>query len=345
MDDRVFSGRLFPSGRITIGYVPRKKIAVDDTRYESDRGHYAFCKRSHWDYQEGIVNETVIREEKPPSLGLSSIPIHHKPERKRHGLNGISRRGRHKVLEGGTVMQERFGRKVGFYTLTCPYTEQELIYEYNKCFPEIQRRFFQEMKREYERKECKFYYVSVTEIQPERYQDSGVVALHLHYCAPCYIPGTYEFVVSSDRIRSIYARVLSAVVFPPESVAASLDSQVVRSSVSGYLAKYLSKGSDEIRVIADSAPGQIPSRWWSMAKPILKSIQSLTISLPQDVCASLIYTPVSTQELSAFLYYSKHIYIPSPTGERCVGLAAAAREPFASCLRPLTYQCMIDEIL
>lgn len=344
-DNRLFSGRLFPSGRITVGYVPKKKVIKSDKEYERTRQQVVYSERTHWDYEEGLVSEILVRVEKDSSLGLSDVSNYHKEPVRRHGLKGIPSSGRYRVLEGATLLQRRHGRRLGFYTLTCPYTEDEKVYEFNKCFSEIMRRYFQEIKREYDRRGVTFSYTAVYEIQPDRYTDTGVSVLHCHYVAPCYIPNTYQFVLSSDEIRSIFARVCGLVVAPLDNYGACLDSQVVKKSASGYLAKYLSKGGKILEVIADVAPGQLPSRWWSCSRNVLHAMRKLTLELPQHICETLMLDAQLIASPLPFLYYIRRIHISVPWGMESVGIAATATPQFAESLRPMTWEDLLYQLL
>lgn len=340
-----YRGRLHPSGRLTIGYIPKKKISVNDKRYEAERGEQTYYCREHWHYREGLVREVLLREEKPQSLGLSSVSFHHKDETKRHGLRGITRRGRHRILECTNLLERRYGKRLGFYTLTCPYTDPEMVYEFNKCFSEVLRRYFQELRREYARYNLKFAYTAVYEVQPQRFHDSGVFALHCHYVSPCYFPGTRTFVISADSLRAIWGRVVRGVVGGRVSVDASIDAQVVKKSASGYLAKYLSKGYKDISMVADVAPSQIPRRWWSVSKNLLKCLQKLTIELSAADCGELVGIATSTVLDCSLFYYCKIITCPSPMGDRIVGYAMAVKPELADALRPYEIFAHLDEEL
>lgn len=345
LDSRLFRGRLFPSGRITVGYVPKKKISKIDDEYERTRQQVTYFERRHWDYQEGLVTENLIREEKTSSLGLSDVPNYHKPAPRKHGLNGIPNSGRYRVLEGATLLQQRYGRRLGFYTLTCPYTDEEDIYEFNKCFPEIMRRLFQEIRRVYDRNNTPYSYVAAFEIQEERFNETGIPVLHVHWLSPCYRPNTWEFVISSDEIRSIYRRILCAVVSEVSSVDSALDSQVIKKTASGYIAKYLSKGGRILSAIADVCPGQLPSRWWSCSRNVLHALKKMTLELPQDLCEALMFDVRLIASPLPFLYYVRRIHISVPWGMEVVGIAATATSQFMESLRPMLWEDLLYEIL
>lgn len=340
-----YRGRLFPSGRITIGRIGKKKIIKSDIEYEANRPLVTYGTRSHWHYEHGLVREYYQREDRPQTLGLSDVQICHNDEKRVYGARGIGRQARNTILECATVLQTKYGRKLGFYTLTCPYSDERLIWEYNRCFSEIVRRFFQEVRREYKRKHIAYQYIAVFEVQPERFQSSGIPVLHLHWLSPCYVPGTWQFVLSADEIRSIYQRVLGSVVSPNADVSAALDAQVIHKSASGYLAKYLSKGGLYFGEDTDVIAQQCPRRWWSVSKSLLKAVKSATVELSQDLCSYLIYSDTATVQQSLSAYYCKSICINWNKQEMIVGLSMAVPNHIAQDLRPPNWKNNICEQL
>lgn len=306
----IFSGKLYPSGRVTVGKKPPQKLLTKDKEYESNRSHYTFGERRHWHYQEGLVIDSVVHETRAETLGLASVPnCHNLSKRGRYGLKGISGNGRKLVREGAALLERRYGRRLGFYTLTCPYTDVESIYLYNQNIAYIQRSFFQELKREYQRHKVPFSYVSVLEIQPERYSETGIPVLHIHYISPCYRPGTWDWVLTADAIRSLWSRVLRNTIGHEVSVGASIDASVVRSSAVGYISKYMSKGSQEVEWLACTCPNQLPSQWWSMTSNLRKAIKAYTIHLPEHECAFFMFLAVECPEDREYLRYCRPINI------------------------------------
>lgn len=316
-----YSGRLLPSGKVTVGRVPPKRIAVEDARYEVDRPKYEYYKKQHWHHEDGLVTEYVDTLVDGSELGLASVSNCHKEGKRRYGLRGISARGRTSVREGSYLLERRYGRRLGFYTLTCPYTDEISIYSYNQNINYIQRTYFQELKREYERKGCRWSYVSVIEIQTSRFHDTGTPVLHVHYIAPCYQPGGYEWIVEADTLRGIWKRCLYNVLGGNVAVGASVDSSVVRTSAVGYISKYMSKGSSETSFLAEVCPDQLPGQWWSMSQNVRKAIKAATIRLPQEVCESILYNPCTDQSSPIYLRYYKFVYIQIRGEEKLVGLS------------------------
>lgn len=284
-----FSGRIMPSGAVSVGSVPRKKILSDSLTYERNRSKGVYYLRCSYTYPDGYVKEPMYREEQPEELGLSIVQNCRSEDKKRYGLRGISAAGRSRVYEGAYLLQRRYGRRLGFYTLTCPFTDVRDIYLYNQNISYILRSYFEELKRVYNRLEIPFSYVAVLEYQDGRYQESGIPALHIHYVLPCYRPDRREFVLTADDLRSLWGRVVARVVCADVSVASSIDAQVVKTSASHYLAKYLGKGGATVEYLSTTCPDQVPGRWWSMSRNLRECIKKNTIVLSDALCRVFMY--------------------------------------------------------
>jgi hypothetical protein len=317
---RMASGVLLPSGKVRVGVVPLPSVPQSDKEYE--RNH----ARIETDYvsfraEEGYYrNYNIQREVDCQPLGLSAVPNYHTPQR-RHGLKGISASGREAVKESAYVLERRYGRRLGFYTLTCPYTDEESIYSYNKDIRYILRLYFQELKREYKRMGVPFSYVSVLEIQPERYTRDGIPVLHIHYLAPCYVPGTWSWVVAADAIRNLWGRVLEGVLGKRADMGASVDASVVRSSAVGYIAKYMSKGGSELDVLAQTCPDQLPSQWWSTSRNVRNAVKNITVRLPDAIAYHYVCGGGKDPEELLYLTYSRDIFIEWGGSPRFVGIS------------------------
>lgn len=283
-DNRTFGGYLYPSGKVSTFYRPRGKTSEKDKIYESTRAKFVCFRRSHWDADRGIVRETLVREEEPSTLGLSTPPNCHIQKMRKYGLRGISSKARTFVKESAYVLHRRYPRRLGFYTLTCPYTDEQSIYLYNQNINYIVRSYFQELKRAYEKQGCCWSYIAVIEIQTERYDNTGVPALHIHYISPCYVAGSTSFVLTSDEIRDIWRRVLGNTMGRRVDCSAAVDSQVIYKSAAGYIAKYLSKGTSCVSFLAVNCPDQLPSQWWSCSNNVRMATKMVIMPLPQRIC-------------------------------------------------------------
>ena len=306
------SGFLSADGRVSVGRVAQYTVSQKDNQYETDKGSIESYQLCHYEYGTGIVSERVVscHPSKTTPLGLSSVSNHQETlDKRRYGLRGITLNGMRRVRTGAFLLQRRYGRRLGFYTLTCPYTLATEIFSYNKVVPEITRRFFQECKILYEELGCTWSNVFVYEYQESRYEETGIPVLHVHYIAPCYYPGTTEFILSATELRYLWKRVCAQVMGIEADTSASVDAQVVKKSASGYLAKYLSKGGSVCKYLADTCPSQMPSQWWGMTRNVRAAIAATTTNLGEEIASEFFYGRTTDKDHPLYTPYLKFIDI------------------------------------
>jgi hypothetical protein len=164
--------------------------------------------------------------------------------------------------------------QIGFYTLTLPALSAEEIYLIAKDWSEIVRKFFQELRRIFERKGETPYFAYCTEIQMKRSKAVGVDCPHLHWVAPAYLHGTKQFIVSSSTLRNLWFRMLKPYISEEISFNATLDSQIIKKSVSRYLSKYLSKSNSKSSDVGSDDKYKVHiSAWWGMSKELREWIK------------------------------------------------------------------------
>lgn len=318
---RLATASLLPSGKVRAGWIPAPKLSGRDRAYEHQRIHTEDDYASYKSDLTGRYYCYRFSREVVPVLGLSAVPNYHKPLQT-HGLRGITSLGRENVKESAFLLERRYRKRLGFYTLTCPYTDAESIYSYNKNIAYILRSYFQELKREYDRAACTWSYVSVLEYQVARYDDTGFPVLHIHYIAPCYLPGKWAFVVDAEKIRSLWNIAVYNAVGKECDTSASVDSQVIRKSAAGYLAKYMSKGGDSFEFLAQNAPDQFPSQWWSTSRNVRKALKECTVVLPSQISQEILEGKAFDPGHPAYLQYHKYIYVRWNDIDICVGISA-----------------------
>lgn len=345
--DRRVSGFLSPSGRVSVGFLPKETLSKSEKQYERTRGKVDVIEQTC--YQSGILQKetkVVLTPAKLTPLGLSSVPNHQgdggvlgggsqqevlkrvsavrrqakraedlessyygENKRGRYGLKGISVNGMRRVREGCYLLQRKYHRRLGFYTLTCPYTVPELIWAFNEGIAEIARRFFQDCKKLYEAVDEVWSNVFVYEYQEERYEKTSTPVLHIHYVAPCYLSGTTEFVLSASEIRYLWMYAVAQVVGVEADTSPSVDATVVRTSAAGYISKYLSKGGKVVSYLSEHCQSQIPAQWWGMTNNVRKAIRKCTTPLPTEISEYLINGGGSDPSEPLYLPYRKYIYI------------------------------------
>lgn len=330
-----YSGTTYISGYTSIGYTPKKKPAIADVRYERDRDKYRFVKKKTWHHADGVRQEIVcqpIGKQAPPTRFIDAHKLSQALEqpKKRYGLKGISKAGRIKVREGAYLLHRMFPKKLGFYTLTCPYTEPSSIYEFNRNINIILRRYFEMIKRAIPCPSLHLY-VSVLEVQEQRYLEDKGFALHIHYVMPCYKPGTTQFLFTANELRAFWYRACNNCIGGEPDVMSAIDAVVVRKSASGYISKYMSKGGRLQSEVADVAPSQLPKQWWSMSALMRKVLQISILSLHPETAEYLFYNAERIDEHSCFTVHHM-CYATIHERDVCVGVAGYLTDEWKSAL-------------
>lgn len=315
-----YKGKLYPSGRVSIGYTPRKKISLPDAEYERCRSKYLFAKEVKYTYPDGFSERTVLMprtSEKARLVNHSDLSQAMEPAKRRYGLRGIQSYARRMVAEGCTLLDRAYNKRLGFYTLTCPYTDDTDVYEFNRCVSEILRQYFQILRRNLP-DGIKFTYVAVLEVQPKRYEDKGQFALHIHYVCPCYLPGTWQFIFDADQLRGFWQRACNNVVGGMPDTSAAIDAVVIKKSCAGYMSKYLSKGSGNVETIAEIAPDQLPKRWWSISSVLRKALAKAIVALPCETAEYLFNQSFSSDNADIWAYVHQ-VHATISQSDVCVG--------------------------
>ncbi len=283
------SARLYPNGEFGIGYVPREKKSIEEKRQERGivQGYQTFEEgRPHFlETGEILFDTTDMVTLVEPRLDitpeLSQPPL-------RYGLKGITGYGRRCVRNIGYLMQEEFGkRRLSMATLTIPSLPPVQMQCIAENWAKIQKKFFQECKRRYERLKLPWRYVAVTEIQPKRWVERQEVGLHLHFLFPSFrVYKRGMFSLPHEWARKTWKRIIENTlnhISPSGDEPAVIplpiyDCEPVRKDAVGYLAKYMSKGCDLIETVAEVAGDEyLPKQWWSADSVSKKKLKSSII--------------------------------------------------------------------
>jgi len=127
-------------------------------------------------------------------------------------------------------------------------------------------------------------------------------------------------------------RSCAAVVGIEVDTSAAVDAQLVKKTASGYLAKYLSKGSGTVDFIADIAPSQLPSQWWSMSAKVRRGISALTVQISQPLAEWWFEGNNFSEGEEYHLTYKRDIYIEWRGQSLRVGLSGQLDKRGASML-------------
>ncbi|MFN7662551.1 MAG: hypothetical protein ACK5PQ_02370 [Alphaproteobacteria bacterium] len=312
------SGRLYPNGEFTLGKVPPKIKTPKEEAY--DKAWEAQHDYVEWyEYKYGTRIKKVYRFLDPSLqekalLGLSPLTNSHKREsdpgdmeameaettgvkRKPRGRKGITGKGKRMTRNGAWLLQKAFGKKqLGFATVTLPSFPDDpvafllLVNDWS----ELVRQFFQQLTRYLRRSGFQARWVGVTEIQPKRLKERGEAAPHLHFVYHAH-NGDYRWFITANEMRRIWKQVLEACIKKWTDVeysvdtSAAIDTQSVKKDAGAYLAKYMSKGSDVIKLMEEKGLEDfIPSAWWHCCVELKKAVLSLVQELPSDIKTAIV---------------------------------------------------------
>lgn len=248
-------GTIWPCGDFSLGY-----RRVDDS--ETTIGEEMAYTREYPHAGEGAVRALLDSPAK-----FSQAPKCAWPRRK-YGLKGLTALGRKMVRSGAQLIGERAGdRNCSFLTLTVPplqENERRLVAE---TWGETLRQLIQWLSRRLKRRGLPQAVVSASEIQTGRMKASGEGYLHLHLCFPGRLSRSKAWAVRIEDVRAWWEKRLLAVTGLSSLPWTQIKMVPVEKTVAGYLSKYLSKGSHDIRsFIDDLGECSVPAQWWNMSK-------------------------------------------------------------------------------
>lgn len=292
------SGKLYPNGEFTLGYVPPKRVSEKERQYDRDNeSQYATVDRLEVSYRGiNIKTESYFQEgHYESSIGLSPLTNSHKnfkTDRKPRGSKGITGLGKRTIRNAAWMQQKIFGKKkLGFLTVTLPSfpDRPDIISALAWDWSELVRQFTQEFTRAINRSGNQAIWAGCTEIQEKRLEKYGEVAPHLHIVYHAH-NGNYDWFVSADRIRDIWKSIIETRITHyflekmEVDTKAAIDCKAVKKDAGAYLGKYMSKGRQVTDKMKEKGMSDmIPSNWWHCCVPLRQAVKSLIGDVPQDV--------------------------------------------------------------
>lgn len=298
------------------------------------------CNSSHFNftpllagkiYPDGVFSLGVVP---PPRKEHKVLPhrfingTESSQNSRKYGSKGITSYGRRVVSCSALLLEQRFGKKrLGFGTATIPPITKEGLECCLKNWSEITRRFFEEIKRVFDRRGHKFLYVAVTEIQDKRFKKEGLPYPHLHWVYVAREKTNSTWYISASLLRSIWRRILVKMLGKnvflrdpcQKCFGASIDCSAIKKSASAYIGKYMSKGSTTVDSMKAAGFEYYPKQWWSACKTVKEMFRCSVIHLDSNTCSEFFY------ELERYLkrkivVWHKYLYKVIGEVDKCVGL-------------------------
>jgi hypothetical protein len=190
---------------------------------------------------------------------------------RKYNLTGITSYGRRSLRNASYLLAKKYThRKLGFYTCTLSSVSKESLKILIDNWSDISHRFFQELQRySINTKGQKYEYLYCVELQLKRSQRVGLPIPHIHWLAPAFVRRTNKFIISADKIRDIWASVVSYYISEDCSYESSIDCQLVKADAGRYLSKYISKAAT--KGTTDyflNTPYPFTCRYWGMSEAL-----------------------------------------------------------------------------
>ena len=256
------SGKLWPTGEFSYGtYSERPDGRLDDRRVE---GHWA-------DAPAPLDSTNLPNSHIAPQCPLSAGPDGTRKESKKrgkYGKRGITGYGKKMLKSGGKLLQDSSRNyRLTFATVTLPPLTPEQRRSVSEGWGKLLNRLLQHLGRTLARQGLPIAICAATEVQPKRLSETSEAYLHAHLIWPNHQNKKMGWALSPNDIRAWLTNYLKRHHGVESIDYINIDTQQVRSNAAGYLAKYLSKGSEDIEAVIDDVGLEgLPGQWWTMTK-------------------------------------------------------------------------------
>lgn len=272
-DGTVFSksglqAKLWPNGEISLHYPKKLKLE----RMRAAKRPLSDSLNACLIRAYGVAGALEARER----LGLSNVSNFDKQKKPlpRYGLKGITSKGRRVVRNACYLLEEEAGRRfLTFATVTLPELKYEDMLAVHASWHKVVDAYRREIRRKLVDKGLSGEIIGVTEIQPKRWEQTGLPVLHCHFVWLGRKRGD-DWAITVNEHDEIWRRAVIGVV--PNAIAdfsTACNMQAVKKSAENYLSKYMSKGADAVAaVVVDGLQELLPRQWWSCSRSLSRRI-------------------------------------------------------------------------
>lgn len=242
----------------------------------------------------------------------SEAPI----KRASYGRKGITAHGRRIVRNAAYLIEKSGGKsRTVFATATIPSLPVEQICIVQESWHKVVELYRLGMRRALQEQGLSGELVTVSEVQPHRYQETGIPVLHLH---SVFVgkTGSGRWAITTEGHDRIWRNVLSTVLGTDVGeVPCACNLQRVRKSASGYLGKYMSKGSKTVQaMVAAGFDGWLPKQWWSCSQSLRRRIDVETEDISE--LAETLVSPRNLEASGLWLWH-KEVLLEMDDGQSC----------------------------
>lgn len=271
--------KIYPNGEASLYFERRlKKKAFPCSQKRTDRQykHYLDFKEK-FGHSAALEAQNDARRGGSP-LGLVTVPDSTKTAESRPQCKGLTRTGARTLRQAGWWLEQTHGKdQISFVTATIPGLSDAELGDVWEDWSNVVDRFVKRIRYQLEKKGVRSEVIHVTEIQPDRLQNSGQEVPHLHLV----FKGRNRkrsWAITPKQITKWWKAALKLPYRPGRDFTPSCQMSMVKYSVSRYLSKYLGKKSSktEPSTCKPTWMTRFSGSWWGITNSLRSTLARLT---------------------------------------------------------------------
>lgn len=258
---------------------------------EDVKGHHYALEGDGFVLPDVVLNEPIGRMVSRGELTpLVYQTLESSAQRNNAGRKRCERMTKHmarNIRNAGYLLQAKYGKdNITFATFTLPGLSEADLSIICERWDELVDNFIHSLRKRVEKHGSKLEYVYCTEIQLKRLEIRHEYAPHLHLAMRGRNGKKKPWYISPKQFRSAWCNAIANLLGHNDFQRSAVENvQRVKHSVSGYLSKYMSKGSNSNNQEgADSVCPQLRTQWGGMARNLCREIKASTRRFRSDTC-------------------------------------------------------------
>lgn len=226
-----------------------------------------------------VLNWVLSGKGASDRIGSSKVTKSLKTSKPR-GTKGLTRWGGRMLRNSIYLLEKEAGKDcLSFLTLTVPDCSLEDYKRLAMDWALVTKQLLQRLSQRLQSRQLKGEVVGVSEVQQERFERSGIPALHLHLLFQGRSGKKSAWVITPKWVRKAWKRIIQPYLPSATQWNALENLQRIKKSAGAYMAKYMSKGVDVIERIIESGLGEcLPKAWWNCTFSLRRRVLSLSPS-------------------------------------------------------------------